>query len=357
VRVMPGSVLKGCVAAGGTLGGRLSGVVCVAADETGDPVVAETVTAMGWRPSSVAASALGERGSDRAFWRVYDGERSAIVITYSEKRRENRLYGGHARFLAAAGVPVPEVLADLPQRGGMALEDCGDVSLADRMRSCPAQAMRWYVPAVKALARLHGEGTRRAAQSGMALEAPFDAELYAWEHALFEEHLLKRRFGYASLPAPVRSELGAAAERLGRSVQVLIHRDFQSSNILFKGRRLVFIDFQGMRMGAAAYDLASLLYDPYVKLDSTLKVRLAAEYEKCLPAAGAAGLIHDGAVQRLVQALGAFGRLASVGQSDFTRFIMPALENLLDAADQGGYEAVGGLAEDLIDREQKRLGR
>ena len=356
-RVLSGSVLKGCVAAGGSLGGRLKGVICLAAAECGVPEVAEAVAAMGWHPQSAAAAELGARGSDRVFWRVYDGERSAIVIKYSKQRHENRLYAGHARFLAAAGVPVPEVLADLPQRGCMALEDCGDDSLAMRMRARPSQAARWYIPAVRALARMHGEGTRRAAESGLELEAPFDAELYAWEHGLFEEHLLKRRFGYAAIPADAKRELVKAAGRLGRGAQVLVHRDLQSSNILFKGRRLFLIDFQGMRMGAAAYDLASLLYDPYVKLDSELRERLVEEYAECLPAAGSDGLIHAGAVQRLVQALGAFGRLDSVGQPDFTRFIMPALENLLDAADQGGYDAVGGLAEDLIAREQKRFGR
>ena len=77
-----------------------------------------------------------------------------------------------------------------------------------------------------------------------------------------------------------------------------------------------------------------------------------------MPACGGIGRLDTcRAVQRLVQALGAFGRLDSVGQPDFTRFIMPALENLLEAADQGGYDAVGGLAEDLIAREQKRFGR
>ena len=54
------------------------------------------------------------------------------------------------------------------------------------------------------------------------------------------------------------------------------------------------------------------------------------------------------AVQRLSQCLGAYGRLASVGQPHFTAHVLPALENLLDAADRAGLEAVGALAEDLI---------
>ena len=70
-----------------------------------------------------------------------------------------------------------------------------------------------------------------------------------------------------------------------------------------------------------------------------------AEMPKVLPYA---------AVQRLVQCLGAYGRLASVGQPQFGKFVLPALENLLDAADRAGLDAVGALAEDLIAAEQRR---
>ena len=58
------------------------------------------------------------------------------------------------------------------------------------------------------------------------------------------------------------------------------------------------------------------------------------------------------AVQRLVQCLGAYGRLASVGQPQFGKFVLPALERLLVAADEAGLDAVGALAEDLIAKER-----
>ena len=60
------------------------------------------------------------------------------------------------------------------------------------------------------------------------------------------------------------------------------------------------------------------------------------------------------AVERLVQCLGAYGRLASVGRKEFDRFVLPALENLLAAADEAGLDAVGAMAEDLIAAETAR---
>jgi aminoglycoside/choline kinase family phosphotransferase len=93
----------------------------------------------------------------------------------------------------------------------------------------------------------------------------------------------------------------------------LLHRDLQSSNVLLPRGRPAFIDFQGLRRGPAVYDVASLLCDPYVSLPEELIERLLAWYAAQAPRA--LGPIVDvfwhGAAQRLVQALGAFGRLAA----------------------------------------------
>ena len=352
-RVLPGSVLKGCVIGGGCVGGRLDDVVCVAADKAGDDALPEALDELGWSPRETAAAFLGTRGSNRSFWRLYHGADRAIYIRYSLERSENARYAGHARLLAEAGVPVPQVLAELAQRRCLVMEDWGDDSLQKRMAARPERAETWYLPVMEALARLHVEGTRRvAAESDAILEPPFDAALYGWEHGLFETHLLKERYGLAALPSDVARELQQVAARLLDAPQVALHRDFQSSNILFRGRRMAFIDFQGLRMGAAAYDLASLLYDPYVTLSPELRVRLVQAYETCAPSLHeGVALLHIGAVQRLVQALGAFGRLASVGQAGFMRYILPALQNLLEVADICGLDAVGGLAEELIAKE------
>ena len=58
----------------------------------------------------------------------------------------------------------------------------------------------------------------------------------------------------------------------------VFHRDFQSRNIMVRRARLCLLDFQGMRFGPPAYDLASLLIDPYVRLPEALQDRLAGMY-------------------------------------------------------------------------------
>lgn len=355
--VAAGSDLRESVVAGGWVGGRLTDAACIPAEAADDEALPDALAALGWEPKRVAAVFLGSRGSNRSFWRLIHGGPSVVYIRYSLERPENARYAGHARVLSEAGVPAPAVAADLPARQCLVLEDWGDDSLQRRMAAGSGRALAWYTPVVRALARLHREGTARVRETGTALEPAFDASLYAWERDLFATHLLRERYGFDTMSEAVSGELEGIAEKLMEAPQVVVHRDFQSSNILFRGSRFVFIDFQGMRLGAAAYDLASLLYDPYVKLTDNLRVRLVEDYAACRPEdLTASALFYEGGVQRLVQALGAFGRLASVGQGRFTRHILPALENLLDAADRCGLDAVGALAEDLIARERFRCG-
>jgi aminoglycoside/choline kinase family phosphotransferase len=99
---------------------------------------------------------------------------------------------------------------------------------------------------------------------------------------------------------------------------VLVHRDFQSQNVIVRDGRAYLIDFQGMRPGLARYDLASLLYDPYVEISATERVELVGYYRELQRRNGAP---EDGAfdrtlqlcgMQRLMQALGAYGFLGLV---------------------------------------------
>ncbi len=282
---------------------------------------------------------LSMRGSDRCFFSL--GEKGIAVVYDDVKRAENARYASLARFLAANGVSVPKVLADIPSLNTIVLECVGSerrMTLDD------------YSRVVAALAKFN-----RIDVAGVELEPSFDDGLFAWERNLFEEHCLRGRYGI-EMPDDVRKELERTAAVLAGEPLELVHRDFQSTNILWKGENFSFIDFQGMRKGPALYDLASLLYDPYAEISERERSLLAAYYAKESGRADVAEKLPYAAVQRLVQALGAYGRLASVGQRQFLKYVVPALRNLLAAADEAGLDAVGALSEDLIS-EEARMGK
>jgi aminoglycoside/choline kinase family phosphotransferase len=77
----------------------------------------------------------------------------------------------------------------------------------------------------------------------------------------------------------LRCDFENLAEEAGahRPSQVM-HRDFQSRNLMVFRERLWLIDFQGMRFGPSIYDLASLLLDPYVMLPPPMQKQLAKLY-------------------------------------------------------------------------------
>jgi aminoglycoside/choline kinase family phosphotransferase len=128
----------------------------------------------------------------------------------------------------------------------------------------------------------------------------------------------------------------------------LVHRDFQSQNIVIKEGAPCLIDFQGMRFGLPQYDLASLLLDPYVDLSAAEQGELLAFYIGLARAEGEGvderefhRLFWLCAVQRLMQALGAYGFLGHErGRADFLAHIPAALPRLLVA-----WEHAGGLDE------------
>ena len=99
------------------------------------------------------------------------------------------------------------------------------------------------------------------------------------------------------------------------------------------------IDFQGMRPGLGQYDLASLLYDPYVTLTASERESLLADAEALYAEAGAPvgsdfrEIFDLCALQRLMQALGAYGFLGLVKeQPQFLAHIPPALASLQEVA-------------------------
>ncbi len=180
--------------------------------------------------------------------------------------------------------------------------------------------------------------SRFAWKCGSNLPAEFNAALYVWEQNYFFENCLGRYFKIddaklaelAALPA-----LNEIAERLASLPRVLVHRDFQSQNILIRNGQAYLIDFQGMRPGLAEYDLASLLYDPYVDLSQAERAELIEHYRGRQTENG---LTIDGdfddtlrlcAMQRLMQALGAYGFLGLVkGHKEFLQYIPAAMKSL-----------------------------
>jgi aminoglycoside/choline kinase family phosphotransferase len=262
---------------------------------------------------STTVEPIEKGGSGRKFWRVRTGGDPCILIHYTLDRADNAGYADIARFLTRIGVRVPEVFLHDPAEGVMVMEDVGSDDLFSFRNAPWPERRRLYELTLGQIALLHTKA--HLADGCPPLQPPFDEALYTWEQDYFIEHCLARHFklGAADIAAHVdRTRLCEIAAQLAAEPRCLVHRDFQSQNVMIRDGQPAFIDFQGLRPGLAQYDLASLLLDPYVSLLATEREALFAHYLTVARVENATHFrtLYDlCAMQRLMQALGAFGKL------------------------------------------------
>lgn len=342
--LLPGAVIRRTAEVRGAIVGRNTTVraqashIVMRADQALEKDELRLLKRLGVNPATAKVECMGPRGSARSFRRIRSTHGSFILMRYSLERAENAFYAGHARFLARIGLRAPAIVIENRRARLALIEDLGNASLEDFVPHLPPTELRtWYRQVLNAVLTLHTRGTRAAQRAHLRLMPAFDAETYRWERDLFAEQVLKKHLHWP--PARVRAaklELARVAQRLLDAPPVLVHRDLQSSNILIHNSRPAFIDFQGMRYGAAAYDLASLLCDPYVMLDEPTQASLLHYYLSRSPnAAVTRACFHPAAIERLAQALGAYVRLGHLpGMERFLLHIHPAAEQLRRALKQ-----------------------
>jgi NDP-sugar pyrophosphorylase family protein len=302
------------------------------------PGISEALDLLRWPAVSTIAMPMQARGSDRSFTRLAYGKKSVIVIRYGRERTENARYSAHARFLTRRSVPVPAVILDNTEKRFTVVEDLGTRSLLDELPGLSSRSTeRIYQRVIDAALIMHRTTPAQLSRNNVQLEPPFSKALYRWEQNLFASHFLKGMCRLSpSCIAGAISDLRSASDVLASAPKVLIHRDLQSSNIMLRRGHPFFIDFQGMRLGPAAYDLASLLCDPYVMLPVAGQERLIQYCVRVSPRSRTVeAYFWYAAVERLAQALGAFGRLAQgQGTERFAAYIPPALHMMARALAQ-----------------------
>jgi aminoglycoside/choline kinase family phosphotransferase len=164
-----------------------------------------------------------------------------------------------------------------------------------------------------------------------------DMEVFLWESNYFSLHCVTEYFGCDSMLDPDwEKERKEIAEEASMLPKVCIHRDFQSENILIHYNAVRFVDFQGARLGPAGYDTASLLFDPYIPiLGADIRDRLFAYYASKTSTSISKEAFYLCAVQRLMQALGAYGNLSiHKGKERYRHFIPIAIDRCLEAVEK-----------------------
>lgn len=328
----------------------------------------------GWNERSVQVKVLVPDGSSRRFFQLHGPGRPAVIAILPPANEPAALaearacyhIGGH---LQRSGAPVPTIHGYDPATGLVLCEDLGNQRLYEQVVAAgpdAASTLAFYEQTVRALARMQV----RAAEG-------FDPA-WCWDTSRYDRALmLERESGYF-LRACCDDLLGLAYDRAAveaESVQLaeaaaqapaefFLHRDFQCRNLMICDQTVRFIDFQGGRLGPLAYDLASLLLDPYAALPPAMQDHLVTVYLEALQqelAYDPAQFRHEYvflALQRNLQILGAFAFLSKVRQKPFfAQFLRPALASLgtlLAKPEAAGYAALRHLTAQCRQELEKR---
>lgn len=301
-----------------------------------------------WDSAALGFCPLEKGGSGRIFIRVEKepGGESLIAMHFTNERPDNARFASITDFLLAQQITVPRILARQEDLGLLWVEDLGEIDLHDAAQNDWDSVRRpRYESALQSVFRLHRISEEEPPVNIPEMEPGFDSGLYDWEQGYFFQHFVKNFAGPEGEALQDSDALTGMAKGLAEEPRCLVHRDFQSTNIMLRDGLSYLIDYQGLRWGLAEYDLASLIYDPYCPFTEDQQESLATFYYSLKQSAGdledyetfRQRLAHC-AVQRLMQALGAYGFLGLVkGKREFLHHIPVAVDRLRNIAVDQGY--------------------
>jgi NDP-sugar pyrophosphorylase family protein/aminoglycoside/choline kinase family phosphotransferase len=330
-RVGKGSTMRNCILLPGSrVEQNSSHCNCIIGPDFEIPL---EETAMPGFSDSDGAIRIGQGGSDREYRRVREGSRTKVIVSFSGQDQDFLRQIEYTRFLLYHGIPVPKLIATDFEGMTAAFEDLGDLSLYSwlRCRRPEKEVESMYQKVIDIAVMIHTGLCDHLADCPLLRERVFDYAYFRWEtEYCIEEFIRGVRNMNDAVTWELDRELCQIAEEADAFHKTIIHRDFQSQNVMVaKGETPRIIDYQGMRIGPPAYDVASLLWDPYYRLESELRERLLFYYLDEVSRKRMPGLSRDDfmssliicRIQRHMQALGAYGFLShKKGKRYFLKF-------------------------------------
>ena len=271
-------------------------------------------------PGSRVVPIAGD-ASTRTFYRVLvPGAPSRVLMDYGapfDAETDDEIL---TRIFRDAGLRVAQVLDRSGRAGCLLLEDLGERTLESALTGSSGalrpEARELVERAVKLAARVAVDGSAAIARSDRRLRPVLDAHCFRFEMDFFIKHYVRGLLRRERAPQGLREALHALAEAAAAGPRVLCHRDYHSRNLmLLENGELAMVDIQDARWGPDSYDLASLLSDAYVDLDTGWDEALIELYCSELdrtPAAGFRKRLERVSAQRMIKALGTFGYQTTV---------------------------------------------
>lgn len=290
--------------------------------------VHEFLARSGWAGARVEP--LAGDASFRRYFRVIDGQRSAVLMDAPPEHEDVRPFVAVAEWLHSVGLSAPEILARDIDHGLLLLGDFGDWRLREMVETDPARERELYELATDVLVHLH----RHPPMAGLPVHG---MKQWLEELALFTDwycpalQLSVDVDGFRS--AWMEALEPVAGDGLG---PVTVLRDYHAENVmLVRGRDGVrhfgLLDFQDALVGHPAYDLASVLEDARRDVPPEIERAMIDRY---IAATGNADAFERAywvlAAQRNTRILGVFTRLWKRDNKPHYTAFQPRMWGLLE---------------------------
>lgn len=237
--------------------------------------------------SKIALQRLHGDASNRIYYRATAGKTSYILMqrpqaaleSPSEEITKGPKLAEYAflniqRYLEKNGIRVPKVVAVSQKQDLLLLEDLGEVTVEKFLQTHPKEWRACYEKAVGALSRWQ---QLKPTDDCIAWQRRFDGDLLDWEFEHFIEWGLERSLKI-KLPEHELKQLRSVFRDMVAEIvelpTLLVHRDFQSRNLMVIDAGLAVLDFQDALVGPYVYDLVALLRDSYIDLPEADLVHL-----------------------------------------------------------------------------------
>jgi hypothetical protein len=195
--------------------------------------------------------------SFRRYFRLWQDEKSLIVMDAPPQHEDSRPFVSIARFLGKFDIHVPEIFACDLEQGFLLLSDLGNQSYLSQLNGNTADKL--YRAAIDEIIKM-----QLAPLSKIDLPS-YDRQRLQQEMDLFPQWFLGK---HLSLDAPdcLDHVFDLLIESAEAQPQFFVHRDYHSRNLMLaEDRQIGVIDFQDAVIGPASYDLVSLLRDCYIE--------------------------------------------------------------------------------------------
>lgn len=287
--------------------------------------------------------------STREYFRINWHAQAAIACIYPEPFLSGEhTYLDVTNLFAQSDLPVAEIYKFDGELGVIVQEDFGDTILRDVLETSGKEQKEILInQSISLIAKIQAATGKAFELDSIASKLKFDTEKLLWELNFFKTHYfetyLKKKLSDEDDKA-LESEFIELSEALETRAKVLCHRDFHAANIMLDAEnRLHIIDHQDARIGAASYDLVSLLLDrvtvpPTPEWLAEKRLYLLRERENLglekIDEADFAAEFRLQTIQRCLKAIGTFSfQSVNRGKTYFIQYINPMFQIVLRAVE------------------------